>query len=48
MNVNFKTIFLELSVKGFLTNLIRMLLLVGLRNKVSGIDKRLPKGKRKT
>lgn len=41
MNVQFKTIFLELSLKDLLTNLIKMLLLTGLRNKVSEIDKRL-------
>lgn len=41
MNVQFKTIFLELSVKNLLTNLIKNLLFMGLRNKVSEIDKRL-------
>lgn len=39
MNVKFKTIFLELSVKDLLTNLIKILLFMGL-SEVSEIDKR--------
>lgn len=39
MNVKFKTIFLELSVKDLLTNLIKTLPLMDLRDKVSEIDK---------
>lgn len=40
MNVKFKTIFLELSVKDLLTNLIKILLFMGLRSEVLEIDKR--------
>lgn len=47
MNVKFEAIFLEPSVKDLLTNLMKMLLVMDLRNKVLEIAKRLPKGKRK-